>query len=385
MNDTPFTADDCKWIDPGAFPRLKPGVEVLLFGAGQGSVELLRLNATLDEPYNVVAVADNDATMHGKRLQEIDIIAPTDMGRHAGAVILITTISGQGPVSSQLEGMGYVRGRDFHAVGRYPHASQKNLDLFLEYNDQHGLAGPGATVLHVGPGGFLGLECCLYALGYSPVSMDAYAFGISYPDVTGRVREYDDNLAHLLSRHCPQGQEALLEERFRSLFRVSDGSTMIDAERIRYHFPHRLSAIPLDDGSVDAVISFAVLEHVRRPEAAVREICRVLRPGGACLQRIITRDHRSFSLVSGYHPFSYLLHDEREWETVNKDKFYQNRLLPHEWLELFGRHMTVEVYERLLEYDLPEDALAEIVRWRPDIRREHVDHVNCDIIARKAS
>lgn len=38
--------------------------------------------------------------------------------------------------------------------------------------------------------------------------------------------------------------------------------------------------IPLDDGSVDAVWVQAVLEHVYRPELVVREIARVLRPGG---------------------------------------------------------------------------------------------------------
>jgi SAM-dependent methyltransferase len=39
--------------------------------------------------------------------------------------------------------------------------------------------------------------------------------------------------------------------------------------------------VPLRDGSVDAVISSAVLEHVRRPWLAAQEIARVLKPGGA--------------------------------------------------------------------------------------------------------
>jgi SAM-dependent methyltransferase len=39
-------------------------------------------------------------------------------------------------------------------------------------------------------------------------------------------------------------------------------------------------AVPLRDGCVDAVICISLLEHVFEPHAVVREIHRVLRPGG---------------------------------------------------------------------------------------------------------
>ena len=39
-------------------------------------------------------------------------------------------------------------------------------------------------------------------------------------------------------------------------------------------------ALPLQDGSVDAVVANMVLHHVEDPAAAIREIFRVLRPGG---------------------------------------------------------------------------------------------------------
>ena len=39
-------------------------------------------------------------------------------------------------------------------------------------------------------------------------------------------------------------------------------------------------AIPAPDGAADAVISSQVLEHLERPEDALREMARLLRPGG---------------------------------------------------------------------------------------------------------
>lgn len=40
--------------------------------------------------------------------------------------------------------------------------------------------------------------------------------------------------------------------------------------------------LPLKDGSVDAIVCIAVLEHVEEPQKAVREMYRVLKPGGYC-------------------------------------------------------------------------------------------------------
>jgi len=54
------------------------------------------------------------------------------------------------------------------------------------------------------------------------------------------------------------------------------------------------SALPLADESVDTVIIFEVMEHLRRPNEALQEIARVLRPQGRLLLTI---------------PFLYPVHD----------------------------------------------------------------------------
>jgi SAM-dependent methyltransferase len=55
-----------------------------------------------------------------------------------------------------------------------------------------------------------------------------------------------------------------------------------------------IEAIPAEDSSFDAVICIQVLEHVRDPAAAVRELHRVVKPGG----RVLASTHGVFV----YHP-----------------------------------------------------------------------------------
>lgn len=43
-----------------------------------------------------------------------------------------------------------------------------------------------------------------------------------------------------------------------------------------------VQSLPLSDESVDAVICIAVLEHVEEPQRAMKEIYRILKPGGFC-------------------------------------------------------------------------------------------------------
>ena len=110
----------------------------------------------------------------------------------------------------------------------------------------------------------------------------------------------------------------------------------MDRNKIDYHYPMDVCALEFEDETFDAVVSFAVLEHVKEPLSAVRERVRVLKAGGVPLSRIVTRDHRSFSSVNGYNPFSFRSYSADQWDEICSNKFYQNRLLPVEWARLFN-------------------------------------------------
>ena len=52
-----------------------------------------------------------------------------------------------------------------------------------------------------------------------------------------------------------------------------------------------LTALPLDDASVDLAFSIYVLEHIEEPEQFLSEVARVLRPGGLFLAVTPNRHH----------------------------------------------------------------------------------------------
>lgn len=61
--------------------------------------------------------------------------------------------------------------------------------------------------------------------------------------------------------------------------------------------------LPFADNSVDAIVCIAILEHIEEPQKAVREMHRVLKPGGQCF--IYTPFLYYFHPMPGYYKDFY--------------------------------------------------------------------------------
>lgn len=62
-----------------------------------------------------------------------------------------------------------------------------------------------------------------------------------------------------------------------------------DIEYFRFDPSERMTEIPFPDASFDFIYSYSVFEHVMEPELALRELYRVLKPGGVSLHNFPSR------------------------------------------------------------------------------------------------
>lgn len=122
------------------------------------------------------------------------------------------------------------------------------------------------------------------------------------------------------------------------------------------------TALPLDDASVDAVVSFETLEHLDDHDGMLREVKRVLRPGG--LMVMSTPDKR-------FYP------DKRHYVEgeVPTNPFHVRELTLDEFKALVGRHFAQStfLFQRLVYGSLvcPERAAdaAGFTDFRGDFGR----------------
>lgn len=93
------------------------------------------------------------------------------------------------------------------------------------------------------------------------------------------------------------------------------------------------TTLPVPDASVDVVWACYCMQHFRNPKTMLREIHRVLRPGGTLICRVDLRDH--YHMFVRGKQYDCLRHSARTWRWIAWNRSsYVNRLRLSEWLEL---------------------------------------------------
>lgn len=118
------------------------------------------------------------------------------------------------------------------------------------------------------------------------------------------------------------------------------------------------SAIPLEDASIDVVVSFETIEHHSEHQAMMREIKRVLRPGGALI--ISSPDKLEYSDKPGYsnpHHVKELYRDE--FCKLVSSYFKNHRIFGQRVVygsAIFGEDSSIPVHS----YNLADNTLSPI-------------------------
>lgn len=169
----------------------------------------------------------------------------------------------------------------------------------------------GRSLLEIGPGGNYGVAFLFLLSG------GARATCI---DVTDWGSKTAPSLYLDLARDfCAEGAD-------RAEAAASDALGRLDVV-----IPADVHAMPFPDETFDYVYSQASFEHFGVPRQAIREIARVLKPGGLTTHQIDLRDHRSFE-----RPLDFLHHSRPIWHlATSRRTCFTNRMRASEYREEF--------------------------------------------------
>lgn len=109
--------------------------------------------------------------------------------------------------------------------------------------------------------------------------------------------------------------------------------------------PANATSLPFDDASFDAVLCDRMLQHLNRPEAAVAEIARVLRPGGRVV--LLDTDWSTAVLRPGDPDVLRRITGDAIGGLLGRPQPYAGRKLSH-WLTGAGLEITARESQALV-------------------------------------
>jgi len=108
----------------------------------------------------------------------------------------------------------------------------------------------------------------------------------------------------------------------------------LDNEKVIKYIIYDGAHFPMEQNSIDVIISHTVYEHVREPNKVIHETYRVLKPGGVIIHLIDLGDHLSY----GNHErklFNCLRYRNWMWHLMSCNRsIYVNRLRVSDWVNL---------------------------------------------------
>jgi len=148
---------------------------------------------------------------------------------------------------------------------------------------------------------------------------------------------------------CGEGYgTAMLAEAARQVFGVDISKEAVMHASSRYSgnnitfLQGEASAIPLPDASVDVVVSFETIEHLKQQREMLAEIRRVIRPNGFLV--ISSPNKKTYSEQSGHHNEFHV----KELDFVELDEIVRTQF-PH--VRYYGQRMVVDSMISVVEGD----------------------------------
>ncbi len=169
---------------------------------------------------------------------------------------------------------------------------------YLELLSNRQLPVSGASILELGPGHNYGAILVLACHGASVVVADR--FPVPWDN------DYHPKFYQSLLEHLTAVRPSLATIPIVECLEASDTGAVVT---VIASPAENLSG--LATGSIDIVLSNAVLEHAESPAGVARELYRVTRPGGSGIHQVDFRDHRDFS-----RPLEYLLLGADDFEAM---------------------------------------------------------------------
>ncbi|HSQ42515.1 MAG TPA: methyltransferase domain-containing protein [Fibrobacteraceae bacterium] len=199
--------------------------------------------------------------------------------------------------------------------------------VFSDYLERAGLDQEqigNKVILEIGPGKNLAVALLFLAAGAAKVTCVD-----KFPSFQSREQQ------GLIYRSLIDSLSTIEQERLKDVIQFENSGFELNASRLNFA---RVSAEEVfsvcPKGSVDWILSRAVLEHVFEIGKALNVFDEVLAPGGFMLHEVDFRDHGMFS-ASGFHPLFFLRYSQAQWNRMSDHVGAPNRKMCSYYLRFF--------------------------------------------------